>query len=487
MHNSNSLQSPFTSRRDFIRWSLAGAGLTACHIAGREVDGSELNSSADSAGDQSGSGSGVGVEVVGPRGRTPVSFIIDDSTCLVNMGHFCMPQFAEAWPDRKEYDKPWRTWPREIPDSFVREFGEWCGEHGVRGKYSIVPFPACVGRLDRELPGWSRSDLRASLKLVRELMCPNWDIHPEMITHTRVIDLATGHPQVEINDGTMENSYPRQKKSADELAAYLAYALCILKNCDLPCEGITTPGGFGNLVKPELGLAVFQAVRDVYSAELPHYFKYVEDKGLETWPKIEHASGLDTDQPRMVVNVPAGTGDWFGGWDGSRQSEGAKYATPDGAKGRMVELLENGRPAVMLCHWAGLFSNGSKEGFHDFQQVVQGLERRFRDTMVWMKVSTLARYGAARALTKIQRIAKPGGATAAATLKLTAPVACPEFTVRFESPTARSITLTAAGKSVPLNRAESARDLAAGGWRLQGKELTACFDLPRGESTLEIE
>ena len=70
--------------------------------------------------------------------------------------------------------------------------------------------------------------------------------------------------------GTMENSYPQEKKSVDELASYLAYALRILERCDLPCEGITTPGGFGNLVKSELSLAVDQAVRDVYPVELPH-------------------------------------------------------------------------------------------------------------------------------------------------------------------------------------------------------------------------
>ena len=32
-----------------------------------------------------------------PRMRVPLSFIIDDSTSLVNMGRFCMPQFATAW------------------------------------------------------------------------------------------------------------------------------------------------------------------------------------------------------------------------------------------------------------------------------------------------------------------------------------------------------------------------------------------------------
>ena len=216
-------------------------------------------------------------QVLMPRDRVPLSFIIDDSTCLVNMGHFCTPQFAQAWPDRAEYQKPWQSWPREIPDAFVREFGQWCGENGVKGKYSIVPYPACVGWLDRELPGWTRGQLESSLELVRTLMLPNWDIHPEMITHTRIIDLNSGRPVEPVNASSMENSFPRVKISTDELTAYLAYALRILKNCGLPCEGITTPGGFGNLMKSELSVAVYQAVRDVFQAELPHYFKYVRE------------------------------------------------------------------------------------------------------------------------------------------------------------------------------------------------------------------
>ena len=111
-----------------------------------------------------------------------------------------------------------------------------------------------------------------------------------MITHTRVIDLKTGRPMAEVNPSTMENSYPQEQKSADELAAYLAYALRILKNCGLPCEGITTPGGFGNRVKSELSLAVGQAVRDVFSVEIPHYFKYVNTGKESTAPQDRTSS-----------------------------------------------------------------------------------------------------------------------------------------------------------------------------------------------------
>src|SRR5438270_13626438 len=95
-----------------------------------------------------------GVEVLNPQARVPVSLIIDDSTCLVNLAHFCIPQFQEVFPD--EYRQPWKTLPREIPDTFVRKFASWCHERAIKGKYSLIPYPACVGWLDRDLPGWSR-------------------------------------------------------------------------------------------------------------------------------------------------------------------------------------------------------------------------------------------------------------------------------------------------------------------------------------------
>ena len=81
------------------------------------------------------------------------------------------------------------------PTPFVRKFGEWCGEHGVKGKYSIVPYPGLRRPArPRACPAGRSRNLHDSLELVRTLMMPNWDIHPEMVTHTRVIDTKTGHP-----------------------------------------------------------------------------------------------------------------------------------------------------------------------------------------------------------------------------------------------------------------------------------------------------
>lgn len=414
-----------------------------------------------------------------PRARIPAAFIIDDSTCLVNMGHFGIPQFHACYPDRPVYQKPWHTFPREIPDSFVREFAEWCGENGVKGKYSIVPFPACVGWLDRELPGWPRKALLDSLELVRSLIVPNWDIHPEMITHTRVIDLATGRPLPDINPSTMENSWPQQPKSVDEIAAYLAYALRILKNCGLPCEGITTPGGFGNRVKPELSLAVQQAVRDVFQTEIPHFFKYVVDAAGTTEPSVEHVSGLGTDDIRLTVNIPAGTGDWFGGWEGDVVPQADLYANAEATSGRLVQLIEAGQPAFFLCHWPGLYSNGTKAGFHAFQQVVNAIHSRFRSQLHWMKLSEVARSQAARTLTAVLRD-ETG-------FVLNAPFACPDFTVELPAATmpGQIPDVVANGQPVPLVEATNRELLREGFWLPTGeKRSLVCFGLQKGETRI---
>jgi len=417
------------------------------------------------------------VEVLNPRLRVPVSLIIDDSTCLVNLNRFAIPQFAAAWGNRR-YFHDWRQMPLEIPDSFVRKFGEWSAEQGVKGKYSVVPYPACVGRLDVELPGWTRREVHASIDLVRDLMLPRWDIHPEMVTHTRVIDTRTGHPYPEIGPEWIENWRWTDGKSVDQLADYLRYALQILKNVDLPCEGVTTPGGFGNRVLPELAQATLQACRDVYGTEIPHYFRHLYSSGdRSVAPRVEYAAGLQTDDPRCVVSIIGCTGDWTGGWDCSNRGYPERFITADLANGRMVDVIERGEPAIMVCHWTGVYFNGEEVGFRIFQEVVRRLHERF-DNLLWMKNSEIARYWAARELTQITRHDKR--------IAFLAPFACPRFTLRVAS------AETGPPRRVVDNRPQTLREVAAptsldtGTFFRDPAGVVACFDLPQGASELRV-
>jgi len=458
---------PITRRRFLDSTAL---GLSAAALAGTA---GLLR--AQSPGDRPARAEGVTVEH--PCCRIPVGLIIDDSTCLVNVNRFAMPQFDAAWGGtNKVYQRDWKSWPVEIPDAFVRKFGEWCAAHGVKGKYSIVPYPACVGRLDREVPGWTRREIEDSIRLVREVMMPNWDIHPEMVTHTRVIDLKTGHPYPELSVKFMENWEWTTGRSADEIAAYMAYALGILKNIGLPCEGVTTPGGFGNRALPQLAQATFQSVRDVFSAEIPHYFRHAFDSGSESVaPRVEYAADLATDHPRCVVSVVGCTGDWTGGWDNVEPAGADRFISADGQTGRVVEVLRRGEPAMMLAHWTGIYWQGRELGFDVFKEVVRRLDEHHRDSIRWMKLSELSRYWAARELTAIERI--PGA------VRLSAPFACPGFTLSVRPST--PVNRIRRGITGPeLRRVDSIVQLRDGTWCATPGSIKVCFDLPKGTSEL---
>ncbi len=419
------------------------------------------------------------VRVLNPRGRVPVGWILDDSTCLVNLNRFAMPQFDQTFQGANAvYRRNWKDWPVEIPDAFVRKFGEWCGEHGIKGKYSVVPYPACVGRLDRFLPGWTQRELNSSIELVRSLLTPHWDIHPEMVTHTRVIDLRTGHPYPESTSSFMENWDWTTGRSVEEMTDYLRYALQILKNVGLPCEGITTPGGFGNRARPQLAQGTLRAVRDVFGAEIPHYFRDLYDSGeTSVAPRVEYASGLGGPDPRCVVSILGCTGDWTGGWDCTPPEGADRFITEDLQKGRMVEVIERGEPALMVGHWTGIYWNGEELGFKILQEVARRLHQRFQH-LVWMKLSEVARYWAARELTSCQLDGTH--------LTFDAPFACPDFTFRIESAGEAGVSLEIGETRRPLAPVRDALALKSGTCFREGSNVSVCVDLPKGRSRLQI-
>jgi len=421
------------------------------------------------------SGSAVSVEVLNQYNRVPVSLIIDDSTCLVNMAYFGIPQFGEVFPD--QYKQDWRKLPREIPDSFVREFGEWAIENGVKGKYSIVPYPACTGWVSRFIPGWTEKELRNSLNLVREVIVPNWDIHPEMVSHTRVIDIKTGRPYAYATPDYMENWEWSQTKSIDELAEYQAYALNILKEAGLQCEGLTTPGGYGSRNQNNLAISTLEAVRDVYGAEIPHYFRDLfTEKDESVAPKVLFPSGLETDNPRCVVSIIGCTGDWFGGWDGLVPGDVNNFITEDLASGRMVEVIESGEPAIMVCHWPGIYFNGKKVGFNILKDIKKRLDQKYNN-LIWMKLSEIARYWAAKELTDVS--------LQKSSILLKAPFGTPGFTLRLNQ-SVRNPRIKTKGEEKPLVRIKDIKDLKEGTFYADRTGTILCFNLEKKTNEILI-
>ncbi|MDP7252945.1 MAG: hypothetical protein QGF00_25300 [Planctomycetota bacterium] len=418
------------------------------------------------------------VKVVNPRLRVPVSLIIDDSTCLVNLNRFAIPQFIASGVPRSDFARmDWREMPHEIPDDFVRRFGEWCGENGVKGKYSIVPYPACVGRVDRILPYWAASELDASIELVHALMTPNWDIHPEMVTHTRVIDTKTGHPYPDRGPRFQENWEWTDGKSSDEIENYMRYGLQILKNVGFQCEGITTPGGFGNRVLPELAKATLNSCRGIHGARLTHYFRHIFTGDESVRPRVQYASRLESDEPECVVSIIGCTGDWTGGWDCSSRGDVDRFITPDLSSGRMVEVIDRGEPACIVCHWQGIYFNGEEVGFGIFRELVRRLHARY-DHIQWMKLSEIARYWAAKELTRIEKDVNE--------IKFSAPFECPGFTFEMDASVGAPGSAECESSSNALTEVNSSLDLDSGQWMSSAEKVTVCVDLPRGISRVVL-
>ncbi len=414
------------------------------------------------------------VKVLNPRNRIPINFIIDDSTALVNMAYFGIPQFKEVFPDR--YLQDWRSLPREIPDSFVMEFLEWCDLRGVKGKYSMVPFPACTGWLHRFIPGWTKKELEASLKIVRDLASPNWDIHSEMISHTRVIDTKSGLPFPEATPDWMENWEWSQSRSGDELGEYIAYSLQILKEAGFDCDGVTTPGGFGHRNIPNLAAGTKNAVHEVFGHRVAHFFRdVITEPGKSVEPQIFHATDLDSDHASCAVHIIACTGDWFGGWDGLTPGDPDKFITPDGSGGRMVEVIDAGQPAVFICHWPGIYYNGEKLGFEIFKTVVDRLQQKY-DHLLWMKLTEIAHYWAAKEYAQFQKTGH--------TWKIYSPFPTTNFTIECPGKPLENAVLKYGQHEVRLQQVTDIKALSQNSWTHANGSNYVCFELPVGNSEI---
>lgn len=414
------------------------------------------------------------VKILNPLDRVPVSFIIDDSTALVNMAHYGIPQFAEVFPEN--YKQDWRNLPREIPDAFVLEFMEWCDLHGVKGKYSMVPYPACTGWLHRIIPGWSAQELKNSLDLVRNDVTKNWDIHPEMISHTRVIDIKTGFPFPKATPEYMENWEWSQEKGRDELATYISYALNVLKEAGFYCDGVTTPGGFCHRNIPNLASATLDGVKENFNVHVSHFFRdVITDKDKSVAPIVVHQENIQSTNPSCSVHIIGCTDDWFGGWDGLVPGDPDKFITEDLEKGRMIDVIESREPAIMVCHWPGIYYNGEKLGFNIFKTVVSRLEQKYGSHIHWMKLSEIAQYWAAKEFVRFEET--KGG------VAINAPFGAKDFTIALDK-NMKNVSVKQNEKMIKLTRLSNDKTIARNSFILEKGMTTICFDLSQGRSEI---
>ena len=137
----------------------------------------------------------------------------------------------------------------------------------------------------------------------------------------------------------------------------------------------------------------------------------------------------------------------------------------------MIDVIESGEPAIMVCHWPGVYYNGDKLGFNILKEVIRRLNLKY-DNLLWMKQGEIARYWAAKELTSISANGK--------NLLLKAPFAAKDFTLRI-SPSKLNPRIRNNGNELaPLNRVRDRKEIKAGTWYSDSSESIVCFNLAKG-------
>ena len=159
-----------------------------------------------------------------------------------------------------------------------------------------------------------------------------------------------------------------------------------------------TPGGFCHHNIPNLAAAAtLDPVKDFFNANISHFFRDVISEGdASVAPVVVNEENIDSTDPACSAHIIGCMDDWFGCWDALERGDPDKFISPDLAKGRMVDIINRGEPAVMVCLWPGIYFNGEKIRFNIFKTVVDPLEQKYADSIQWMKLSEIASYWGTR-------------------------------------------------------------------------------------------
>jgi len=413
--------------------------------------------------------------VCNPLLRTPLSLIVDDSCPVINLTYYWIRQ-RHAWKARHHPGEPPDRWegdptkldrvPPTIPSDFARRWGEWCGEEGIRGKFSLVPFPAGQGRIDQGFPDHDPRELAAWLDVAREIIWPSFDLTPEMLTHSHVADLDTWElteawEQVEWVDPPVE-----------PLTDYIATAMELLRNVGIPCEGVTSPGAFGKKNEPAYARAVLDAAIRVNGNVRPFYFLWHKVGELPDVP-LWYA---EPEQGIAIASIVSCAGDWFGSWTGFDAGDPDKFITEDLEGGRLPEVLARELPCILIGHWPGFYFGGEEVGFEVLKEVKRRLDAYDPDgtRTLWMKCSEIGHYAMARELSQIE--------AADDTITIRTQFPTDRFTLRLADRQARGIRI--GGQE--LRRVASVRDLRDGTFLHDGRDTVLAFSLPIGDTRIEV-
>lgn len=308
--------------------------------------------------------------------KIPISLIIDDPAPVVSVYH--------AHSDTG-YTLDGRPLIPHVPNDFLRAFCNVVKERGLKGKFSVIPMPGNQGDILNGLHDVEKAQVKEWLDLVKEQVVPAFTVGPEMLSHHKAVDIATGEALEEREDVWAST------KDRTELAPYIAHALAMLKEAGFDAYGVTSPWAFAIEVEDEYAAAISKAVYEVTGRTEAWYFL----RGLRGVPEAKPWVAHEEDG-RTVVSIPATTTDHF--WQTIDTTETSdeyvkriadELITKDGTQGEIIRVLETGGYPILITHWQSLVSNGLGTGLRALNEVGKRIQATLSDRVEWKSFEEL--------------------------------------------------------------------------------------------------
>lgn len=303
--------------------------------------------------------------------KIPVSLIIDDSG-VADMSYFHGPSVPHQLL---------------VPTSFAKAFAALCRKNGIKGKFSVVPMPGCLGRIDEKLNRIPPRLVKDTIRIIRNEIEPIFSITSEILTHYRAYDLKK-KSFLHVFEDVYFSSL-----SAEEIADYVGLSLEILRNVGLTPTGVTSPWYCGIDNEQNYAEGIGMAFRKVMKADRCFYFLHSRDELKK--PVLM----CDSKKTGRVVSIPNNTFDAFACTTLPATvrdaRKGAKnnidrILSPDGKTGMARDLFEQGLPIILISHWQRLYSDGRLIGLEGLDELTARINRVFGRQVEWMTFQELA-------------------------------------------------------------------------------------------------
>ncbi|MEE2657273.1 MAG: hypothetical protein VX733_02135 [Candidatus Latescibacterota bacterium] len=312
----------------------------------------------------------------------PLAIIIDDPAPLINVYWW---HAAESGNTDRPVLSTGEPVVDRIPVDFLEQFIELVERWSVRGKFSVLPYPAALGPIDQGWPGCDEGELIRWIDLVKRRVTPYMDITPEILTHARALDLNTMAP-LPLNERDWA-----QQQTATTMTPYIGRALQILQSVGLSPTGVTSPWDFGVGVEGEYRTAIRQAMAQI-GVDQSWYFLHIDPVDTSLRSEVAWRDG-----DSWLVSIWAQVRDYL--WQTMEtgrddeayvESIADAYLTQDGTGGRLPELLAAGTPMVLCTHWQSLFSNGRRTGLRILDEICRRVQQWEPEQARWTTCSDLA-------------------------------------------------------------------------------------------------